>query len=148
MLSEGREWVEIDTHIPIREITFEATLQTPVTNTLRLFAEDLSGVSALFYRNDAGAKINLSGGLTGSGVAGRVAFWTGTTILSSDAEFVYDSTLNKLTVTGEIDAVAPASAAALIVKGNLTTQLLAVSRPAAGRSEILIGEGGVDAAID
>jgi len=79
MLSEGREWVEIDTHIPIREITFEATLQTPVTNTLRLFAEDLSGVSALFYRNDAGAKINLSGGLTGSGVAGRVAFWTGTT---------------------------------------------------------------------
>jgi len=39
-------------------------------------------------------------GVTGSGVATRVAFWDGTGSITSDAEFVYNSSSNRLTVGG------------------------------------------------
>jgi hypothetical protein len=39
-------------------------------------------------------------GITGSGVAGRVTFWTGTSTVSSDDTFLWDSTNNRLGVGG------------------------------------------------
>jgi hypothetical protein len=38
-------------------------------------------------------------GITGSGVDGRVTFWTGTSTVSSDDTFLWDSTNNRLGVT-------------------------------------------------
>ena len=47
---------------------------TPISGELDLYAKDKAGTSALYYKNDAGTVVDLSGGLTGSGTSGRVAF--------------------------------------------------------------------------
>ena len=72
--------------VELNEVTAPGT---PAANRIRLYAKDQSAVSALFYKNDAGTEINLSGSLTGTGVANRVAFWDGTSSLSSDADLTF-----------------------------------------------------------
>ncbi len=57
--------------------------------------------SNLYFKNDAGTESQLSGGgasVTGSGANTRVAFWTSSSILSSDAELTYDSSTDTLNV--------------------------------------------------
>ena len=72
--------------VELNEVTAPGT---PAANRIRLYAKDQSAVSALFYKNDAGTEINLSGSLTGTGVANRIAFWSDTTVLSSDADLTF-----------------------------------------------------------
>src|SRR3990167_7433101 len=62
---------------------------TPAANRLRLYAKDQSAVSALFYKNDAGTEINLSGGITGTGAANPVAFWSAASVLAGDAGLTF-----------------------------------------------------------
>jgi hypothetical protein len=50
---------------------------------------------------DGAGVLSVPGLLTGSGVAGRVAFWDGGASLSSDDALLWDSTNNKLTVNGD-----------------------------------------------
>ena len=88
--------------VELNEVTAPGT---PAANRIRLYAKDQSAVSALFYKNDAGTEINLSGSLTGTGVANRVTFWDGTSNLSSDADltFLTDTlTATKLSVPTNI----------------------------------------------
>src|SRR3990167_2272305 len=76
---------------------------TPISGELDLYAKDKSGTSALYYKNDAGTVLDLSGGLTGSGTSGRVAFWDGTLSLSSDTDLTFSAdtlTATKLSSTG------------------------------------------------
>ena len=82
----GMEWIVIDTPIQLKEVSAPAT---PLADKLKLYAKDLAGVSALYYKDDAGVEHDLSGGLTGSGAAGKVAIWSAATILTYDTLFSY-----------------------------------------------------------
>ena len=99
---EGFDWVYIDTPLTFQEIS---ATPSPVAeaDTLKLYAKDNgSGVSQLCYQNDAGTEVCLptSGTIvTGTGVANRVAFWSGTSTLSSDADLTFLT--DTLTVTKE-----------------------------------------------
>lgn len=62
---------------------------TPAINKLRLYAKDQSAVSALFYKNDAGTEINLSGGITGSGAANQLAIWSAASVLTGDTDLTF-----------------------------------------------------------
>lgn len=84
MLDRGDEWGAIDSYQAFKELA--ADPRTPETNYLRLYAKDNgSGVSALFYIDDAGNVKNLSGGITGTGTANRLAYWTAATVLAANA---------------------------------------------------------------
>lgn len=62
MIYYGLEWHSLDSYFQMKEMTAPGT---PPTNELRIYAQDKSGVSALYYKNDAGTEIDLS-------VAGKV----------------------------------------------------------------------------
>ena len=53
---------------------------------------------------DAWQKIDNTSVLSGSGVANRVSFWSGTASLSSDAGMTYNASSNALTITGVMTA--------------------------------------------
>ena len=57
MIDYGLEWSALDTYFAMKEI---ATPTTPETNYLRLYAKDKSGVSALYYLDDAGVDHDLA----------------------------------------------------------------------------------------
>lgn len=78
----GMEWIVIDTPIQLKEVS---SIATPLADKLKLYAKDKAGVSALYYKDDAGNEKDLSGGLTGSGTANRLAYWTSTTVLAANA---------------------------------------------------------------
>jgi hypothetical protein len=89
MLEYGLEWHTLDSYLQFKEITAPAT---PQLNQIRLYAKDSGGVSTLCYKNDAGTEVCFptSGPfVTGTGVNGQVAFWSGTGTLSSDADFTF-----------------------------------------------------------
>lgn len=82
MIFEGREWLCWDTPLALKEVTAP---DTPQANTLEIYAKDKSGVSALYYKDDAGNEKDLSGGLTGTGIANRVTYWSSATVLAANA---------------------------------------------------------------
>lgn len=84
MLEVGQEWSLYTTPFKLKETTTPTAATVP-GNTLALYAKDRSGVSALYYFDDAGVEHDLSGGLTGTGTAGRLAKWSSSTVL---ADFV------------------------------------------------------------
>ena len=94
MLKVGTNWNLYDTPFILGEVSTPATA---IVDTLRLYAKDKAGTSALYYMDDAGGEKDLSGGITGTGASGRVAFWTGATTLSSDADLTFS--VDTLTVT-------------------------------------------------
>jgi hypothetical protein len=54
-----------------------------------------SSDSNLYFKNDGGTETQLSGvtgGITGSGTTNRVAYWSGSSALTSDADFTFDGT--------------------------------------------------------
>ena len=57
MIFEGREWLCWDTHVSFQEVA--SAPGTPEADQLRLYAKDLTGVSALFYKDDAGVEHDL-----------------------------------------------------------------------------------------
>ena len=99
MRNMGMEWQIIDTPIQLQEVS---SIATPYANKLKLYAKDNgSGVSTLAYKNDAGTEMLLpttGSFITGSGdgVAGRVAFFNGTSALGHEAELFYDTANNRL----------------------------------------------------
>ena len=89
MLHYGLEWHSLDSYFQFKEISAPGT---PESNEIRLYAKDSSGTSTLCYKNDAGTEICLptSGSfVTGTGVANRVAIWTGTSTIGSDADLTF-----------------------------------------------------------
>ena len=103
--------------VELNEVTAPGT---PAANRIRLYAKDQSAVSALFYKNDAGTEINLSGSLTGTGVANRIAFWSDTTVLSSDADLTFLT--DTLTATKIVVTNANTAGSVLFVSATGVTQ--------------------------
>lgn len=60
-----------------------------IPDAISLYAKDRSSISSLYWMNDAGTEFDLAAMVTGTGVAGRVAFWSGTSTLSSDADLTF-----------------------------------------------------------
>ena len=88
MLPQGSEWIlhegrhTYDGYFKLKEQASAVTTLVPQADYLHLYSkDDGAGVSALFYRDDADVEHNLSGGLTGTGTANRLAYWTGSTTL-------------------------------------------------------------------
>ena len=85
----GMEWIVIDTPIQLKEVSAPAT---PLADKLKLYAKDKSSVSALYYMDDAGVEHDLSGGLTGTGAANKLAIWSAATALTYDTNLHFNST--------------------------------------------------------
>lgn len=83
MLYYGLEWHSLDSYFQFKEQS--SAPGTPTANELRVYAKDKAGTSALYYKNDAGSEIDLSGGLTGTGTANRLAYWTSALALAANA---------------------------------------------------------------
>lgn len=99
MLEIGTEWILNTSPQRFKETTAPAAIEVP-PDTLSLYAKDRSGVSGLYWMNDAGTEFDLAAMTTGTGAAGRVTFWSSVTALSSDSEFFWDNT-NKLLAVGK-----------------------------------------------
>lgn len=71
----------------------------PIANGSQGFA--LANDTEILYADIDGVWVDISGaggGLSGSGAAGRVAFWNGASSLTSDADFLYNSTTKELSI--------------------------------------------------
>ena len=76
--------------------TYTLKLPTTVGNPNDVLQTDGNDPAQLSWVANAGG----GSGITGSGVDGRVTFWTGTSTVSSDDTFLWDSTNNRLGVGG------------------------------------------------
>jgi hypothetical protein len=103
MIRYGLQWQALQDYLAIEEtsnssVWGEGATGTPPDNHIFIYAKDKSGTSALYFKNDAGTEQEIPTGIvTGSGVAGRVAFWSGTSALSSDADLTFS--VDTLTAT-------------------------------------------------
>lgn len=107
MLEIGEEWILHTGVMRFKETDAPPAIEVS-PNTLSIYAKDKAGVSALYYKDDAGVEKDLSGGLTGTGTSGYVTFWTGSTTLSGESNLFWDATNNWLgigsaTPTGALD---------------------------------------------
>lgn len=62
----------------------------------RMYFDSTSNTWKISENGGAYQDLLAAGGVGGSGTAGRVAFWTGTSTLASDSDFVWDSTNNRI----------------------------------------------------
>lgn len=91
----GLEQQSLDSYFQFREMTAPGT---PQANELRLYAKDKSGVSNLYFKNDAGTEFDLgAGGIAigdpvTSGTTGSVLFVKSGPVLGQDnADFFWDT---------------------------------------------------------
>ena len=124
-LKRFRDVLDLGDGIKLREQTAPST---PKLNSLHLYAKDNgSGVSALYYKDDAGTEKDLSGGLTGTGAAGRVAFWSASTVLTGEANLYYDSTNDYLSIyagsspAGRLHVAVDSAIFAVVIDGLTTS---------------------------
>src|SRR3990170_7072122 len=87
-------------------------LQTDLTAPLKVLGQPVRGGSG-------------GGGITGSGVAGQIAFWDGANSIAGDAGLIYNSVTEYLNVNGRIgigSLVAPTNALSVTGSSNITGQ--------------------------
>lgn len=93
------------------QLAIGSTAADPVPATL-------TAGTGISVTNGAGSITIANTGPTGTGAAGRVAFWTGASTFSSDADFLYDSTSHILTVTRNASTlIAPPTDTLAVVAG-------------------------------
>ncbi|HEY7416786.1 MAG TPA: hypothetical protein VH593_16490, partial [Ktedonobacteraceae bacterium] len=103
MIRYGLQWQALQDYLAIEEtanssVWGENAGGTPPDNHVFIYAKDKSGTSGLFLKNDAGTEFDLTTMVGGSGASGRVAFWSGTSTISSNAAFLWDNTNKRLGV--------------------------------------------------
>lgn len=89
-----------DIHLAGNGVFYERSAPgTPSSNSLVVYAKDKSGVSTLYYKNDAGTEIELgaSSGITGSGTNGKIVKFTGT---GSVGDSVMSESSSTITIAG------------------------------------------------
>ena len=104
MIRYGLQWQALQDYLAIEEtsnssVWGENAGGTPPDNHVFIYAKDKSGVSGLYWKNDAGTEFDLSisNPVSGTGVSGRVAFWDSTSSITSDADLTFS--VDTLTVT-------------------------------------------------
>lgn len=105
----GLQWSSLQDYLAFEEtsnsgVWGEGGSGVPPDNHIFLYAKDKSGTSALYFKNDAGTETEIPSGtiVTGTGVSGRVAFWNGTSSLSSDSDLTFATdtlTATKIIIT-------------------------------------------------
>lgn len=81
----GLDWTLYKSPIRLKEVTAPST-NSMEADTLALYAKDKSGVSNLYWKNDAGTEFDLSAvGLTGTGTTNRMTYWSSSTGLAANA---------------------------------------------------------------
>jgi len=89
MIEKGTTWVKhtgrfaVDGYFRMKEQGTAFTGLTPPADHLHIYPKDNAGITELFYRNSAGTERDLSGGLTGSGTANRLAYWSAAQVLAA-----------------------------------------------------------------
>ncbi|MEK7183997.1 MAG: hypothetical protein AAB701_00550, partial [Patescibacteria group bacterium] len=80
----------------------------PITYTGRVPLVYNTAANTLYFYNAGWQPVSGGGGISGSGAAGRVTVWSGASAVTSDAEYLYDSTQNRLSIgtTPSTDTVA------------------------------------------
>jgi hypothetical protein len=115
------EWILWDTYVTFAELT--GTVQTPAADNVRLYAKDKAGVSNLYFKDDAGVEHDLTGGgITGSGTSGQIAFFNGTSSVTSDSDLTFST--DTLTATKII------ASTSLTLTGKTTGSVLFVGSSA------------------
>lgn len=71
---------------------------TPSTGSIVVYAKDKSGVSALYMKDDAGTETEIGAASTPSLTSTRVAFGSGSNLLTESADFTYNDTSKALTI--------------------------------------------------
>lgn len=101
---------------PGRIIALNQQTAKPAANTLTgyLYTKSSGGQTELFYENDAGTEEQLSSGaasgVTGTGTANYVSYWTSSTNITGTAGLTYDATTLTHTPTATIASGASATA--------------------------------------
>ena len=132
-------YLGINTSAPVEYLTVDGVLavspqvEPPPDATYGKIYQKNDGV--LYFKNSAGAEFDLTAGdvggggpVSGSGGAGRVTFWTGTTSVSGDTDLFWNNTTKRL----GIGNAAPTQD--LDVTGTILSQLMIIEQ--AGEPEL------------
>lgn len=94
MRREGWEWALIDSHMNLEEVSAPTLVGT---DTIKLYAKDKSGVSSLYFMDDALGEHDLGIIPSASFTSGSVIFGGSTGLLAEDnANFFFDDTNDRL----------------------------------------------------
>lgn len=116
MLEIGQEWLLYTTPFKLKEVASAPSGGEIMPNVVHFYVKDKSGTSALYFMNDAGTEQEIPTGIvSGSGVNGRVAFWNGTSTLSSDADMTFS--VDTLSITKII--ISTAATLSYITAGSI-----------------------------
>lgn len=118
--------------------TLTGTLATQTANTI--FAGPTTGGAATpTFRALVAADITAGGGVTGTGTATRVAFWSGSSTLSSNANLYWDNTNGRL----GIRQGTPLSALHVLGEGTTTGYIARFHSSAGNNNALLIRDDGI-----
>ena len=100
MLEIGQEWLLYVTPFRLKEVSAAPTGGEIIPNVVSFYAKDKSGTSALYMKDDAGSEREVAppNTVTGTGTATRVAFWSTSSVLSSNANLYWDNTNSLLSI--------------------------------------------------
>jgi hypothetical protein len=133
MINEGKEWTEfqgpiqLDGYLKLKEQS--PAPGTPAANYLNIYAKDKGGVSALFYKNDAGTEREIAS-FSASGVVGQVAFFDSTSSIKGDNNLFWNNVDKRLGIgtnvpsvslhvaSGQVRATQPTATAAFFALSN------------------------------
>ena len=95
MLKQGTELILFDTPFIIGETT---TPSTVIANTVKFYAKDKAGTSALYLQDDAGSEreVGPANQVTGTGTADRLAYWTSSSVIGATSALIWNATDNVL----------------------------------------------------
>ncbi len=104
---------------PASDVVYKWPADDPAANEILAITSFGGGIAVLNWSSVAGV-----GGTTGTGVAGQVTFWTGTSTLGGDTAFLWDSGANRLqlglssSITGQLRFAVSGDANATTIQGG------------------------------
>ena len=130
--------VNIDGALDVSSTATIGSISNASSDTDKFLVSD-SGV--IKYRTGAEVRADIGAGtgdgtVTGTGSSGRVAVWSGSSSLTSDSEFYFDTTNNRLGIGVQSSPQSP-----LHVKNTTTDDIVRIVGASGGKPQINIYEG-------